>query len=110
MSVSRGGAGGILIRIETHDGVSRWRNVPDLRHRTLCDVAGLNPDITWFDMPSTFSETGSARAAAGDGVKRQVSGYIHQGPRDQEPIGKLVVVGTGEKIPEYEERQWLRLG
>ena len=90
---TRGGAGGILVRFETLDGVAKWRNVPDLEHRTLCRAAGLPEEVTWFDVPASFAG-GSGREG------RKIEGLIHQGKRDTPPIGRITLVEQGEKFDE----------
>jgi len=88
---TRGGKGGILVRIETRDGICKWRNVPDLQHKTLCLAGGLSEHITTFDVPKSFVG-GSGRGT------RRIEGYIFQGPKGTPPIGKITICEEGEKF------------
>lgn len=104
MSVDRNASGGFLVRIETLDGMVKWRNVPDLEHRTLCRAGGLAEAITWFDVPKSFGG-GSGRG------NRKIDGSIHQGPRDSAPIGRITLVEEGEKFRDEDHREMIaRLG
>ena len=97
----RGGAGGILVRFETLDGIVKWRNLPDLEHRTLCSSAGLSPVITSFDVPKSFTG-GSGRG------NRRIDGLIMQGPKGSPPIGRITIVEEREKFIEEDHFESLR--
>lgn len=94
-------SGGILVRIETLDGMVRWRNVPDLEHRTLCRAGGLSEEITWFDLPKSFLG-GSGRG------NRKIEGMIHQGNLQSPPIGRVTIVEEREKFSEEDHREMIR--
>jgi len=91
---------GILICVETFDGMTKWRSVPDLEHGTLCRAFGLDPCSCWFELPSSARGTGSASVGASSGVTmgRDVNGYIFRGPRGSDPIGKIMIERQGRRI------------
>lgn len=99
----RNSAGGYLVRIETIDGVVRWRNVPDLTHRTLCSAGGFCDAITWFDVSSGFAPGGGVGSGG-----RKVDGEIFQGPPGSPPIGRITLVEEGEKFAEEDHREMIR--
>lgn len=98
---NRGAAGGILVRFETLDGMVRWRNVPDLDHKTLCRAGGLCESITTFDVPKSFVG-GSGRGT------RRIEGLIFQGPKGTPPIGKVTLVEEREKFRDEDHLEYLR--
>jgi hypothetical protein len=98
MGTNRGGAGGYLLRFETVGGSVKWRNVPNLEHGTLCRAFGLAEGHTWFDMPSTFREAGSMQQGYGGSSSRNISGYVFQGPKGSDPIGKLYLCREDEQM------------
>lgn len=98
---TRGARGGLLVRIETIDGMVRWRNVPDLEHGTLCRAGGLAETITSFDVPKSF--------AGGSGAgNRLIEGLIFQGPKGSPPIGKITICREGEKFADRDHTESLR--
>lgn len=102
----RGARGGILVRFELADGTTKWRNLPNLEHSTLCKAGGLDPCATWYDTSSGFS--------AGGGVgrgRRVVDGFIFQGPKGSPPIGKLTICQPDEKFKDEDPiAYWRSLG
>jgi hypothetical protein len=98
---TRGAAGGILVRFETRDGLVRWRNVPDLEHRTLCRAGGLCEAITTFDVPRSFA------GGSGRGMRR-IEGYIFQGPKGSPPIGKITLVEERERFADRDHVEQMR--
>lgn len=99
---TRGAAGGILVRFETADGLVKWRNVPDLEHRTLCSAGGLDPTITWYDVPRSF---------AGGPSSGKIEGMIHQGGRDAPPVGRITIAQESERFADEDYREIVkRLG
>lgn len=89
----------IPVRVELLDGSSMWRGLPDLEHGTLCRAFGLDACSTWFDLPSTARGTGSS--SVGGGASRRngtVSGFIFQGPKGSDPIGKLTIAFASERF------------
>ena len=98
---NRGGAGGILVRVELADGTTKWRNVTDLDHLTLCKAFGLDEHRTQFDVPRSFTG-GSGRGT------RRIDGVVL---RFEQPIGHITLVEPGEKFKDEDPReQWRRLG
>lgn len=75
------------VRLTLLDGTTRWRNVPDFHHDTLCAALNLDPVSTRFDLPKT--------AYASDRGKERVSGYVM---RHGEPIGTIHVAREGERF------------
>ncbi len=98
---TRGGAGGILVRFETRDGLVKWRNVPNLDHRTLVRAGGLAELITYFDVPKSFAG-GSGRG------RRTIEGLIFQLPKGTPPIGKITIVEEREKFRDEDHVEALR--
>ncbi len=105
MSV-RGAKGGILVRFELADGTTKWRNVPNLEHSTLCSAGGLDPCSTYFETSSGF--------ASGGGVGRNgrvIDGLIFQGPKGSHPIGKITLCQENEKFKDEDPiAAWRALG
>lgn len=99
---TRGAAGGILVRFETLDGLVRWRNLPDLEHRTLCRAGGLDEGLTRFDVPSSFAG-GSGRGS------RKIEGQILQNRgRGFVPVGRITLVEERERFIEEDHLESLR--
>jgi len=98
---NRGARGGILVRFETLDGQVRWRNLPDLEHRTLCHAGGLSEVITTFDVPRSF------HGGSGAG-NRLIEGLILQGPKGSPPVGKITICRESEKFAERDHVEELR--
>lgn len=92
----------IPVRIETADGMVRWRGVPNLDHGTLCRAFSFDPCSTWFDLPSSARNAGSTMSGYGSGAtgRRVIDGLVFQGPKGSPPIGKLVVAHEDERLRE----------
>jgi hypothetical protein len=92
----------MLVRVETRDGMVKWRKPPDLEHGTLCRAFGLDPCSTYFELPSSARGVGSASVGAGgNGVmagSRLKNGFVFQGPRGDAPIGTITLVREGERF------------
>lgn len=67
--------------------------VRDCNHKLLCEVLGLDPEIYYFDMPSSFRGVGSMVSGAGGSSSnnRTISGYVIDA-RTREPYAKLSIV------------------
>lgn len=105
MSV-RGAKGGILVRFDLADGTTKWRNVPDLEHGTLCKAGGLDPCGTYFETSSGFAPGGGVGCNG-----RVIDGLIFQGPKGSHPIGKLTLCQQNERFPDEDPiNYWRRLG
>lgn len=103
-----------LLRVETRDGVVKWRALIDLEHATLCRQFGLDEHRVYFDLPSSARGVGSARAGAGGSGRagRKIDGYVMERGRD-EPIGTITFATENEKMRDYDpadRREALRLG
>lgn len=106
--------GYVMVRAEMRDGTAKWELLrPDVlregNHYLMCRAFGLDEIITWFDLPRSFSTVEAGGLGPG---RREISGYIFQGPKGSEPVGKLTVAYEGERFREEDSDQggYLRLG
>jgi hypothetical protein len=90
--------GGILVRFETCDGMVRWRNVPNLDHKTLCTASGLAEGHVTFDVAESFRADGRSQAGRRDGIILW----------NDEPIGFIVLASPGEKFPDINPLEMMR--
>ena len=104
----------IVVRFEGRDGTVEWKLfdssvMRESHHGLLCKAFRLDPASTWFDLPKSWLkvENGDTRNQG-----RVIEGYVFQGPKGSEPIGKLRVAFESEKFKEHnsEEGGWARTG
>jgi len=88
----------IPILVELFNGSCMRRAVANLEHGTLCRAFSLDPASTWFDVPSTFYGVGSSMGMQSTGPRRDISGYIFQGPKGSDPIGKIRITYEGDRF------------
>ncbi len=88
----------IPVLVELRDGQRMMRGLRDLEHGTLCAAFALDPCSTWFDLPSTFRGVGSSMGLQTRAVRRDVSGYVFQGPKGSDPIGRIRITYEGDKF------------
>lgn len=111
----------VAVRVELYDGWGAYRGIDTKElmssedaHRALCREFSLDPASTWFDVPDSFYERGSARVGSG-GVRSAgvCDGYVMRGPKGSEPIGKIIRAKAGEKFRDYDptdKREFFSLG
>lgn len=88
----------VPVLVELANGTRMTRGLRDLEHGTLCKAFSLDPCSTWFDLPSTFRGVGSSMGMHSGGPRRDISGYIFQGPKGSDPIGKIRITFEGDKF------------
>ena len=86
------------ILVELKDGTRMMRALRDLEHSTLCAAFSLDPCSTYFDLPSTFRGVGSSMGIQNRNTRRDVSGFIFQGPKGSDPIGRIRMTFEGDKF------------
>lgn len=102
---NRGGAGGILVRVEKSTGYGgsevKWRLLPNIEHITLCRAFGLDEHRTAFDVPKSFVGGSGRNGRRCDGV------ILFLG----EPIGRVTLCEPGERFKDEDPRDmWRRMG
>lgn len=104
----------VNIRFEGRDGTIEWKLfdvavIRESHHGHLCRAFKLDPASTWFDLPASWLkiDRGDTRNQG-----RVIEGFVFQGPRGSDPIGKLTVAYETEKFKDHSAEQggWMRTG
>lgn len=104
----------VLIRFEGRDGNIQWKAfdvsvIRESHHGYLCRAFKLDPASTWFDLPQSWLKVdqGDKRNQG-----RVIEGFVFQGPKGSDPIGKLTVAYETEKFKEHNSERdgWMRTG
>jgi hypothetical protein len=104
----------ILIRCDMKSGDTKWKLfdqsvIRESHHGHLCRAFSFDPASTWFDLPQSWLKIDVNDKRNGG---RVIEGYVFQGPKGSEPIGKLTVAYETEKFRDHdgEANGWMRTG
>lgn len=92
-----------LIRLETLDGMVKFRPLIDLEHATLCRQFGIDEVRYYFDIASSARGVGSAQSGAGGSARngRKIDGYVMD-RATREPIGTITFAFEGERFHDHD--------